>query len=139
MGFYVVLNIFLEFIGGFGAFCEHDTGFYNLSANFIRCGADTAFKNIGEFHDYVFNLERSYAVAGGFDKVIGSADVPEESVLILPGKVAGVIESVLPGFGGLFRAVVILITQAAGKTFADVDADFTGVAGSTSFPSESRR
>ena len=46
MGFYVILDLFLEFISALNAFYKNDAGFYDLSANFVRRGANSAFKNI---------------------------------------------------------------------------------------------
>ena len=122
--FDVVLNFFFEFFGGFGTFGKNDGGFNDLTADFIGSTGNAAFQNIGQFHDNTFDLEGPDAVTGGFDHVIGAADIPEEACFIHPSNVAGVVETVMIyGFGAFFISV-IAVKEAAGNFFGSADADF---------------
>ena len=129
MCFNVILDLFFEFVGALNALNKNDAGFYDLSANFIGSSANSAFKNIGELHNNVFDFERSDTIAGRLDNVVRSADIPEITVLITPGNVAGVVHSVVPGGVGFFLIFVITEEKSAGDGFVgpyDNFAVFTG-------------
>ena len=59
----VVLNLFFELFGGFGALYQHYAGLDDLTANFVRSSADAAFQNVRQLHEDAFDLEGSDAVA----------------------------------------------------------------------------
>ena len=125
----VVLNLLLERVGALGAGGQHDAGLDHLAAHLVRGCGHAALQHVGQLHDDGFDLERPDAVAGGLDHVVHAADVGQEAVLILPGDVAGVVPAVVQHLVGLFLIAVVAHEQAAGRAFADADADLAVLAG----------
>ena len=125
----VVLNFLLQLVGALGALHQHNAGLDHLAANLIGSGGDTAFQNIGQLHDDVFDLKGSDPVAGGLDHVVSTANVPVEAFLIPPGQVAGVVVAIPPGLRSDLLIAFIAVGQAAGQALGDIDADLAGLTG----------
>ena len=90
----IVLNFFFEFLGGLCSLCENDRCLNNLTSDLIRSGGNTTLENVRQLHNNAFDFKGTDAVTGGFDNVIGAADVPIEAVLIAPSNVARVVVAV---------------------------------------------
>ena len=80
VSFNVVLDFLFKFVALFLALYEDNRCLYNLTSYRVGNGGDCTFKNVGQFHNYVFYLKWSYAVAGRLDDIVNSADVPEVAV-----------------------------------------------------------
>ena len=80
-------------------------------------------------HKCTFNFERSYAVAGAFDNIISSANVPIEAVFVTPRKVTGKIVAMSKHGIGFFLISVVAVKNANRFSITDIKAnlsDFTG-------------
>ena len=88
------------------AVCHFDNRLNCLTSVFVRNTYNRTFKHIRILHKNIFNFKRTYSEASCFDKVIGSADIPEISVLVLICRVARVIYTVSPH---LFIKIFVVI------------------------------
>ena len=129
MLFYVVLYLFFEFLGRLSTFCKDYAGLDYLTADLVRSGGYSAFKNVRKLHNDRFDLERTDTVTGGFDDIVNSSDVPEVTVLVLPRGIAGMIEAVVHARGGVFLVFEVLLEESERRTFVDPYADFTDFTG----------
>ena len=114
MFFDVILNFLFQLFARRSSLGQHDGCLHDLTARLVRHAGDGAFKHVRKLHDHALNLKRADAVARGLDDVIDAADIPVIAVLVAPGGVAGVVQAVVPRFGGL-----LLITVVAGEQAAD--------------------
>ena len=64
------------------AVCHFDNRLNCLTSVFVRNTYNRTFKHIRILHKNIFNFKRTYSEASCFDKVIGSADIPEISRVI---------------------------------------------------------
>ena len=124
----VVLDLLLELLGADRSLRKNDARLDNLAANRVRSSAYAALENVRKLHDDALDLERSDAVAGGFDDVVLAADIPVEAVLILPCNVAGVVDAVMPSLLGEVLTAVVAEVETARNVGFGVDADLAVLA-----------
>ena len=113
MTLHIGLHILFQLLRRLVALCQHNSGLNHLSTDRIRRARNGAFQHVRQFHDYALDFERPDPVAGGFNNIVGTANIPEVAVLIPPRGVAGVINIVVPhGFCQL-RIFVIPVEHTA--------------------------
>ena len=93
-------------------FCQYDSSFYDLSANFVGYACDGAFHYGRMRHQCALHLEGADAVAGTFDDIVYPSYKPEITVFVLPGYVACIIYAVMPYFTGEIRVTVVFLEQS---------------------------
>ncbi len=77
----------------------------------MRRTGNGALHDGGMLHQNAFNFKRADTITGRLNDVVGSSNIPEIAVLILPGSVAGVVQTVVPGLLCLFRIVIVAFEQ----------------------------
>ena len=100
--FYKLLKLLFQLFGRCKALPEDNRSFYYLSSDSIRNGGDGAFQNRRMLEEYALYLKRPYAVARRFDEIISPSNIPVISILVLPRRIACVIQSVMPRFFCIF-------------------------------------
>ena len=128
MGLDVILDFFDQFIRRLLILGKNDVRLDDLSAGGIRNTDDSTFQHIGQFHDDGFNFKRSDTVAGGLDQIVSTSDIPEVTVFIAPGSIAGVVVAVVLGIRGGF-GITVTDKQSGNLIGFGFDNKFTDFAG----------
>ena len=72
-------------------------------------------------HQRTFHFEWADAVTGALDYVVCTTDKPKVAVLVFPGNIAGVINTIVPSFVSAFRIPVVFFEKSKRFTFAGAD------------------
>ena len=72
-------------------------------------------------HQRTFHFEWADAVTGALDYVVCATDKPKVAVLVFPGNIAGVINTIVPSFVSAFRIPVVFFEKSERFTFAGAD------------------
>ena len=72
-------------------------------------------------HQRTFHFEWADAVTGTLDYVVCTTDKPKVAVLVFPGNIAGVINTIVPSFMSAFRIPVVFFEKSERFTFAGAD------------------
>ena len=107
MLFHILLDLLDQCVVPLFSGGEDDISLDQLSPDFIGNAHHGTFKDIGQFHKNAFHLKGTDAVSGALDQIVGTPHIPVVAVLIFPGGIAGVVESVVPAFVGLFLVAVV--------------------------------
>jgi hypothetical protein len=103
---------------------EDDGGFDDLSAYVVRDTGDGTFHDGRMGHEGTLDFERADAVTGTFDNVVGTANIPEITVLIPPSDVSGMVDIVIPCRTGQIGVAIVFLEDTEAFTVG-TDDDFT--------------
>ncbi len=121
----MVLQFLFQRFRGFVAFGERHHHLDDLPAIRIGHAGNGAFDDRRMADQRAFHLKRTDAIAGGFDRIVRTADEVIVSLLILPNHIAGVIHTLAEDPFRRLRVTIIAHTQAGRTSSAHIHAQFS--------------